>query len=326
MAHNLNFNESKKEWSFFSTEKPWHNLGQIVTGAQTAAEAIELAHLDFEVKLKSLFIDKYDSPLQSELVLNPKRLQEHFATMRTDTGDVLGVVQKRYHIVQNKDVFSFFDNVIDTEEDAIFETAGALGLGERIFLTAKMPHHIDIKGIDDPTEVYILLTSSHDGSGSIVAGITPIRVVCNNTLNAALHGLKNKISIRHTANAKHNIKEAHKLMGITNMYVDSMSLVLNKMHKTYISDNVAKKLIEQVFQSQKEDSTRIKNIREDVWKSYQIGVGQDNIVGTAYGLFNGISFYLSHKNYTSETSRFKSLFLTSENKMQKAFNLLQTSL
>jgi len=325
MAHNLNFNEQRQEWSFFSTKKAWHDLGQIVEGAKTSEEAIKLAHLDYEVQLKPIYFDREVS-LDGLNSLMPNLITDNYATVRTDTMQALGIVKKRYKVIQNTDVFSFFDNVIDDDDDAIFETAGALGNGEKIFISAKMPHHIEIKGYDDPTEVYVLLTSSHDGSGSIVAGITPIRVVCNNTLNVALGGIKNKVSIRHTVNAKNSLKEAHKLMGITNLYVENMNIIFNKMNKTYIPDNVAKKLIEQVFESQKTDSTRIKNIREDVWKSYQIGTGQEKIAGTAYGLFNGISFYLSHKNYNSNESKFKNLYLMEKNKLQKSFDLILKSL
>lgn len=321
MAHNLNFNEDSKEWSFFSTEKAWHNLGQVVAGAKTAEEAIKLAHLDYEVKKFPIAFNQ--SALEE--VPNYKNIGNFFTTVRTDNMVPLGIVQSRYHIVQNLQVFDFFDSIVEKDE-AIFETAGALGFGEKIFLTAKLPHYINIKGHDDPTEVYILLTSSHDGSGSVVAGVTPIRVVCNNTLNAALGNLKNKVSIRHTVNSKQGIKEAAKLMGITNLYVREMEDVLNRMNNTYVSDNVAKKLIEQVFQSQKEDSTRIKNIREDVWKAYHMGAGQNGIIGTAYGLYNGISFYLSHKNYNTKESKFKSLYLTGENKLQKSFDLILKAL
>jgi phage/plasmid-like protein (TIGR03299 family) len=324
MAHNLNFNEQRQEWSFFSTEKAWHDLGQIVNGAKTSEEAIKLAHLDYEVQLKPIYFDK-EAAFNEQDSLMPKLITDNYATVRTDTMQALGIVKKRYKVIQNTDVFSFFDNVID-DDDAVFETAGALGNGEKIFISAKMPHHIEIKGYNDPTEIYILLTSSHDGSGSIVAGITPIRVVCNNTLNVALGGIKNKVSIRHTINAKNSLKEAHKLMGITNLYIENMNIIFNKMNKTYIPDNVAKKLIEQVFKSEKIDSTRIKNIREDVWKSYQIGIGQEKITGTAYGLFNGISFYLSHKNYNSNESKFKNLYLTEKNKLQESFNLIIKSL
>lgn len=310
MAHNLNFHNNR--YSFASTEKAWHGLGQIVEGAMTAEEVIKLAQLDFEVTKEKIY-----TTFNGNFLNIPGKK----ATIRTDNKTVLGVVSDRYHVVQNKEVFTFFDAIVDNDE-AIYETAGVLGLGERIFVSAKLPYYINIKGHDDPTEVYIILTSSHNGTGSIVAGITPVRVVCNNTLNMALRNIKNKVSIKHTLNAKQKLHTASNLMNITNSYVKQMNDIFNNYSTHYISDDAAKGLINKVFESQKKDSTRIKNIREDVWKCYQTGIGQENFVGTAYGLLNGISFYLSHKDYTSQERRFESLLLTSDNKLQKAHDEL----
>ncbi|HEY9340845.1 MAG TPA: DUF932 domain-containing protein [Hanamia sp.] len=145
---------------------------------------------------------------------------------RTDTETVLGVVGKDYEVVQNIDAFSFFDAIVGG--DGIFyETAGALGKGERIFITAKLPDYIKV-GNDDLIEQYLFLTTSHDGSGSITAAFTPVRIVCNNTLNAALCKKSNAIKIRHTANAKERLEEAHKLMGITNQLSSQSTLLSHK--------------------------------------------------------------------------------------------------
>src|SRR5690606_20882489 len=123
-----------------------------------------------------------------------------YATIRTDNETVLGVVGKDYEIVQNRDAFSFFDAIVGG--DGIqYETAGALGKGERIFITAKLPGYIKV-GREDLIEQYLFLTTSHDGYGSITAAFTPIRICCNNTLNAAMKNHTNSIKIRHTANAK----------------------------------------------------------------------------------------------------------------------------
>lgn len=97
---------------------------------------------------------------------------DYFATLRTDTSDVLGVVGKDYQIVQNNEAFSFFDSIVGGN-GILYETAGALGKGERIFITAKLPDYIRV-GKEDLIEKYLFLTTSHDGSGSITAAFTPI--------------------------------------------------------------------------------------------------------------------------------------------------------
>ena len=158
--------------------------------------------------------------------------------MRTDTEQVLGVVGKDYEVVQNVDAFSFFDAIVGG--DGIqYETAGALGKGERIFITAKLPGYIKV-GNDDLIEKYLFLTTSHDGYGSILAAFTPVRIVCANTLNAALRNYSNSIKIRHTANAKQRLEQAHKVMGIANNLTEQMESIFNHWAKVRITDPAIK--------------------------------------------------------------------------------------
>jgi len=225
MGHNINFNEHTGRHSFFSVkEKAWHGLGQIVHDYPTSAEALKFAGLDYTVAKRKLFTFDNENEAANEPACRQGRVTEikfpeievpdFFATIRTDNESVLGVVGKDYEVMQNTDAFSFFDAIVGG--DGIqYETAGALGKGERIFITAKLPGYIRV-GNDDLIEQYLFLTTSHDGGGSITAAFTPVRIVCNNTLNAALHNHSNAFKIRHTANAKERLEEAHKLMGITN--------------------------------------------------------------------------------------------------------------
>src|SRR5215203_6173963 len=197
MAHNINFNELTGKHSFFSVnEKPWHGLGQIVADYPTSSEAIKFAGLDYTVEKRKLFtLDSQNncgSP-DTDIIIPEIQVPNYFATVRTDNETVLGVVGKDYEIVQNRDAFSLFDSIVGGE-GIQYETAGALGKGERIFITAKLPDYIKV-GKDDLIEQYLFLTTSHDGFGSITAAFTPIRIVCNNTLNAAMRNHSNKIKI-----------------------------------------------------------------------------------------------------------------------------------
>ncbi len=213
MAHNIHLDEQTGKHSFFSVkEKAWHGFGQIVQDYPSSAEALKFAGLDYEVIKEDIYTTSFNSDGQA--MDFTKRIKTHFATIRKDTGDVLGVVGKDYQIVQNVDAFTFFDSIVGG--DGIqYETAGALGNGERIFITAKLPNYIKV-GREDLIEQYLFLTTSHDGYGSITAAFTPVRIVCNNTLNAALRNHSNSIKIRHTANAKDRLEQAHKVMGISN--------------------------------------------------------------------------------------------------------------
>jgi phage/plasmid-like protein (TIGR03299 family) len=231
-----------------------------------------------------------------------------FSTLRTDTNQILGDrIGKNYTIVQNSEAFDFFDTITEAGA-AIYETAGVLGIGEKIFVTAKMPDTIRIAGTDDLTEVYVLLTSSHDGSGSIIAAVTPVRVVCQNTLNMALNNTINRVAIRHTSVVKERLSEAHKVLGISKAFVAEANECFNYLSKKYVSDDAVKELIRNLFNEQERDSTRIKNIEDMALECYFTGVGQEKIVGTAWGAINGITFYLDHvKNYRNEATKFDNI-------------------
>jgi len=125
--------------------------------------------------------------------------------VRTDTDEVLGLVGRDYNVVQNIAAFGFFDNIVGAGSGIRYETAGCLCRGQNIFITAKLPDYIRV-GRDDLIEQYLFLTSSHDGSGSITIAFTPVRIVCANTLNAAMRHKSNCIKIRHTARATNKTK------------------------------------------------------------------------------------------------------------------------
>lgn len=172
------------------------------------------------------------------------KVPNYFANIRTDNNTVLGVVGKDYHIVQNREAFSFFDSIVGGGNGILYETAGAMGNGERIFITAKLPDYIRVGNGDDITEKYIFLTTSHDGSGSITAAFTPIRVVCQNTLNASLRNMSNVVRIRHTSGAKQRLEDAHKVMGLANKLSTQLEETFNYWAKIKIGDAEMKKLIQ----------------------------------------------------------------------------------
>ncbi len=342
MAHNINFNEQTGKHSFFSVkEKAWHGLGQIVEGYPTSAEALKFAGLDYAVEKRKLFT--YDNENQAadediEIKIPEMEVPNYFATVRTDNETVLGVVGRDYEVVQNTDAFSFFDAIVDG--DGIqYETAGALGKGERVFVTAKLPDYIRV-GNDDLIEQYLFLTTSHDGFGSITAAFTPIRIVCNNTLNAALRNCSNAIKIRHTANAKERLEEAHKLMGITNQLSIQLEEIFNRWTKISITDSEVKKLIQmalvpnkevlQNIQAGKDDelSTCFKNMTDAAFEYAMTNETQqlETTKGSLFGAYNGVTGYFQNiRTYKNDETKLKSLLFggTGQMRTQKAFNLCE---
>lgn len=276
MSHHINFNENTNKHSFFSVkQKPWHNLGQMVTDYPTSAAAIAHAGLDFEVEKRRLFTPSKAIVTQDEIISGRLEVPDYCSTVRTDTDTVLGVVGKDYHIVQNRDAFSFFDSIVDGD-GILYETAGALGKGERIFITAKIPDYIRV-GKDDLIEKYIFLTTSHDGSGSITAAFTPIRIVCANTLNAAMQSKTNTVRIRHTANAKERLEQAHKVMGISDQLSSNLQDVFNYWCRIPIADKELKKLIQHAMAPGREVLQKLKE-----GKNEQLSACFNNMVDSTF--------------------------------------------
>jgi phage/plasmid-like protein (TIGR03299 family) len=342
MAHNLNYNERTGRYSFFSVqEKAWHGLGQIVPDYPTSAEAIKHAGLDYEVIKSPLYtkasniIDPTDN---LELRNNEVNVPNYFATIRTDNNAVLGVVGKDYHIVQNREAFSFFDAIVGGTDGILYETAGALGNGERIFITAKLPDYIRVGNGDDVTEKYIFLTTSHDGSGSITAAFTPVRIVCQNTLNASLRNMSNVVRIRHTSGAKQRLENAHKVMGLANEFSNQLEDIFNNWAKVKVNDNEVKKMIQFALCPNKETlqhlkagnddeiSTVFKNTVEDAFAYAMTSDSQqmNTTKGTLFGAYNAVTgFYQNVRSYKDSEAKLQSIILggTAQLKSQKAFEI-----
>jgi len=319
MAHNLN--ETNGKVSFAARgEKAWHGLGQYVSEAMTSEQAIELGGLNYTVEKRPLYAPGWAGTMVEA--------EGHYGNVRTDTNEILGIVKGRYRIVQNKDAFGFFDTIIDRGE-AIFETAGALGKGERIFVTAKLPEDMLVRG--ERVEKYIMLTNSHDGTSTIIAGFTPIRVVCNNTLTAALKKLDNKVSISHTASAESRLKEASRVMGIASKYMDEVNTTFESMTTRKLSDLEMKYFIETVMQnsvkedkSDKEASTRMKNLVDQVYSFAITHPTQTTEAAyrTLWGAYNGISGYYNFlKDYKNADQKMKDMnYGYANDKIAKAFD------
>ena len=187
-------------------EKPWHGLGTMVTDAPSSADALRFAGLDWQVI--------------QEPVYNARGgvVKGYKANVRDSDGSVLGIVGDRYKVVQNADAFSFTDDLIG--DDVRYETAGSLRDGRQVWLLARMPER---KVAGDEVEPYLCFTNSHDGSGGVKVCMTPIRVVCNNTLNVALGSAKRVWSMRHTENIRERLDEARDCLFRADEYMTDLA-------------------------------------------------------------------------------------------------------
>jgi phage/plasmid-like protein (TIGR03299 family) len=338
MAHNLNIINNRASFAS-KKEVPWHGLGKVVD-AMTSEEAIKLGGLDFEVEKRKIYYHdnkhisfddakKYNTISRVKLKDSNIYKQEFivpdkFITVRNDTNQYLGIVGAKYNIIQNYEAFDFMDSIIG--KFASYETVGALGNGEIIFITAKVTEELVIN--KDLIDKYLLLTMSHDGTSSIQVMFTPIRVVCNNTLTAATRGNKTKVSIMHTKNAKTKLELSKKILGIVDQNTLAYQEAFGILGKKQVNDDTAYDIIETalglVRDSKQTLSSKGENLLNKALTYYHEGIGQENIVGTAWGVYNGITGYFQNvKEYRTNDAKFKNTFNSGDATIrQDVFNQL----
>jgi phage/plasmid-like protein (TIGR03299 family) len=203
MSHEIDLSTGRPA-VFVTGEPAWHRLGTVISQAANSAEAITLAGLNWTVEQYGL---SAAAPGEKWLPVPDK-----FANVRTDTNAVLGVVGNTYRVFQNAEAFDFMDAIVG-DKLAMYETAGSLKGGRRVWMLARIPREYRI-GRNDLIQPYVLLTNSHDGSQALRMLPTTIRVVCQNTLNLALRKAAGGLSIVHTASLDQRIEEARRNLGI----------------------------------------------------------------------------------------------------------------
>lgn len=314
MAHKID--NSKGFNAFVAFQMPaWHNLGKVFQEELNTVQALTESGQDYNV---SKWPNIHRLPSGIELVS-----KDSFFTMRDDTAAVLGSrLGTDYTVLQNKEAFDIVDEILKTGKARI-ETAGAIDGGKRVFICLKVKDAI-VVGKNDSIDEYLLICNSHDGTLAITAMFTPIRVVCNNTLSAALAGAKGAVKIRHTARAEDRLKEAMKVMGMIEESSKLNAAAYNAMAATDMTKQEFFNYIGNIFMTDEEIkklqkgeqdvlSTRKKNIINDVLEFAEVGVGQREALqgGNRNGWFayNAITGYLTGKKYGSADDRFNSLML-----------------
>lgn len=281
------------ETMFYVREKPWHGLGTRVMTAPTSEEALELAGLNWKVVQEPVYTG------ENELIEGYK------ANVRDSDRKVLGVVTNRYRVIQNSDAFSFTDALLG--EGVRYETAGSLMGGRKVWLLARLPHEYIITG--ERISPYIMLCNTYDGSGAVKAAVTPVRVVCNNTLNLALSTAKRSWSMIHTGNIQEKLEEAKDTLFRAEEYMDSLGQEIEKLRMKKITDKQVMDYIE-VLLPIEDGSTpqKVKNIsrlREDMKMRYFDAPDLKNVGKNAYRWINAVSDFATHSTPLRKTSNYK---------------------
>lgn len=280
MAHELSIVKNQVEM-FYYGEVPWHGLGQSVDNVLTADEAIEAAHLNWEVEKREIFFQTGDGTFTKA---------NGYCTVRTDENIPLGIVGKNYVPIQNAEAFSFMDTLVLSRE-AKYHTAGAIFQGAKVWILAKLPEQIIVKN-DDVVDKYLLLVNQHDGKGALRVFFTPVRVVCQNTLNLALRNASIAVNIHHTGDVHRKIEEARRVLGIAITYFDNIEDKYRLLADTTLTTSALKDYVRTVFPG---DSQRRANIRTKILELCEVGAGTDIIEpGTAWGAYNAVAEYVDH--------------------------------
>lgn len=339
--------------SYYVKGAPFRYKGAInVENCKTSADVMSAAGLDWEVakcKLvaqmpRTVFDSVEDGFAKGDNFY--RDCPNAFATYRTDYNIPLGIVKERYTPVQNKEAFTFFDNAIGKDK-AVWQTAGFFGNGERIFVSAKLPKNILVNG--DPVENYLVFTTSHDGTSGVRILFTPIRVICENTLNAAIKTSSNYVSFRHTQSVHSNLDIAGEILGICEKKIKFLEEAYEQMSKIEATDVDAQNIFAKVIFTENElvnikntghtiqqivnrnymaindsgVSMKKVNVLTEMNNYYYSGAGQKEILGNMWGVYNAVTGYYSNIDNSEGIKRMDSiLYGDKSKKIETAGNLI----
>ena len=281
------------ESMFYVRETPWHGLGTKVMTAPGSREALQAAGLDWEVIQEPVYTGA------GELVNGYK------ANVRDSDRKALGVVTDRYKVIQNHEAFAFTDALLG--EGVRYETAGSLQGGKRVWLLAHMPHEYIISG--ERISPYLLFSNTHDGSGAVKVALTPIRVVCQNTLNLALSQAKRSWSMMHTGDVQGKLQEARDTLFLAGRYMEELGQEFENLRRKRLADNQVKEYIE-ILLPMEDGSTpqQVRNterLREDLGMRYYEAPDLQDVGKNAYRFINAVSDFATHAEPLRRTAHYK---------------------
>lgn len=278
MAHEV-------ESMFSVREKPWHyemteDVTKIIQAAPNSQEALIAAGLDWDVEGRDIFTD------------NGIKIEGYKANTRVTDDAILGIVSNRYSIVQNRDAFSFTDSLIGN--GAVYETAGSLRGGKQVWMLAKTDQ---MKILGDDVDPYICFTNSHDGMGAVRCIMTPVRVVCANTLSLALSQTSRSWSTRHIGDISDKLSEAQRTLELAGEYMEHLATTADQLANTSLTDDQIRQIVDDLFPIAEDASDRMKTNVESLKDGFMYCYFAPDIMkfrNTAWGVVNAASDFATH--------------------------------
>lgn len=281
------------ESMFYTREKPWHGLGIMVAEAPNSKDALRLAGLNWKV---------LQEPVYTE---NKELIQGYKANVRNSDRKVLGVVTDRYKVIQNEEAFAFTDALLG--EGVRYETAGSLQEGRRVWMLARLPREFIIGG--ERISPYMVFSNTHDGSGAVKTALTPIRVVCNNTLNLALRTAKRSWSMIHTGDISGKIEEAKNTLLLADEYMTALGQEFENLRKIKLSERQVQDYIKLLLPMEEnytlQQKRGIEKLREDMRMRYFDAPDLKDVGNNGYRFVNAVSDFATHSTPRRKTANYK---------------------
>ena len=281
------------ESMFYTREKPWHGLGIMVAEAPNSKDALRLAGLNWKV---------LQEPVYTE---NKELIQGYKANVRNSDRKVLGVVTNRYKVIQNEEAFAFTDALLG--EGVRYETAGSLQDGRRVWMLARLPREFIIGG--ERISPYMVFSNTHDGSGAVKTALTPIRVVCNNTLNLALRTAKRSWSMIHTGDISGKIEEAKNTLLLADEYMTALGQEFENLRKIKLSERQVQDYIKILLPMEAnytlQQKRGIEKLREDMRMRYFDAPDLKDVGNNGYRFVNAVSDFATHSTPRRKTANYK---------------------
>jgi phage/plasmid-like protein (TIGR03299 family) len=306
MAHNLETNGTDVAFALRGTPA-WHNLANRIFSQD---EEVSTQLMLDEAKLSNWNVRLAPVTDHIPAEWNDSSGAQYVIRNNPFNGgtDVLSVVGSRYKVVQNEELFSFADNIVDGDSRVAWESAGSLKAGKVVFGSLTVPREmvLDPQGANDKTQLYLIVWTSHDGSVAVQAAITPVRVVCQNTLNLAMKSAKQSFKIRHTQTAEGKIQVARETLGLTLGYFDEFEKQAQELFKQEITDAEFSKLIRTIYPKPEKDAKgALKKWENKVVlldDLYFNSPTNANIKGTKWGAFNALTERLDYFRSTRKSN------------------------
>ena len=273
-----------KQISFMERQAPWYGIGTDTRGKNSAEEVLQQAGLDWNVIQRPIRTDEEDGiPLGG-----------YYANIRESDGKPLGIVRDRYQVVQNREAFSFIDSLAG--EGVTFLQAGSFQGGKKVWILSKLPE--DYPLMDNQVSPYIVFINSHDGSGSIKAAMTPVRVACQNMLNLALRKAVRYWSANHTGNIEGKLTDARNTLLYADRYMKELQQESEALRKIILTDTMAEELVAKLLPME-EGASEIqlrnrKAQREELWYRYRKAPDLQDLGRNGYRFLNAVSDFATH--------------------------------